>query len=821
MKGSLSAFGRYAGSLGVLAILVLVASVALFFFGPSTAQSASATITVHKDFVPDSASGVVTVSVTCTLGGTASPSSGTVTESLPRTFAISGFALSSVCTATEGTAPAGYIANETACLVVTVTAGTAADCTITNAQTSAAFTVAKDFLPDSALGVTVSLSCSPTGGTTVPPAGIATEAMPASFTVVGYTGNPTCTATETPIPPGYSSTGTCTALLSAGTCTITNTQNTATFTVSKDFVPDSPLAVAVVVTCTNGGVAVPTAGPATEALPFTTTIVGFGAGAACTATEGTAPPGYTGNEAACQNVPVSVGGASGCTITNTQNTATFTVNKDFVPDSPLAVAVVVTCTNGGVAVPPGGPATEALPFTTTIVGFGAGAACTATEGAAPPGYTGNEAACQNVPISIGGASGCTITNTQNTATFTVSKDFVPDSPLAVAVVVTCTNGGVAVPPAGPATEALPFTTTIVAFGAGATCTATEGTAPPGYTGNEAACQNVPISVGGASSCTITNTQNTATFTVAKDFVPDIALPVTVMLTCAPNGGIVLPPVGVAIEGTPASFTVVGYAGDPLCTAAETPIPVGYSSTGTCSALLSVGTCTITNTQNSATLTVYKDFLPDNIAAVNFAVVCTSGLPSPLVGTAAEGSPFVTTITGFLTGATCTATEVPVPGYVPDQSNCAIVAIAPGGSPVCTIVNLLIAECPNVAPQWPVTPGDPDCDGFPSTVAAMGKAPESYIGTNPAMTCAATPLPDDEPSPDAMPPDFNDDKIINGQDSGKFGGPFGAYDKLVIQGPFGPPGNQLPGERFDWNGNGLINGQDTGKYQAYYNRVCIP
>ena len=104
---------------------------------------------------------------------------------------------------------------------------------------------------------------------------------------------------------------------------------------------------------------------------------------------------------------------------------------------------------------------------------------------------------------------------------------------------------------------------------------------------------------------------------------------------------------------------------------------------------------------------------------------------------------------------------------------------------------------------------------------MGRAPESYIGTNPAMTCAATLLPDDEPSPDAMPPDFNDDRIINGQDSGKFGGPFGAYNKFVSQGPFGPPGSQLPGERFDWNGNGLINGQDTGKYQAYYNKVCIP
>lgn len=69
----------------------------------------------------------------------------------------------------------------------------------------------------------------------------------------------------------------------------------------------------------------------------------------------------------------------------------------------------------------------------------------------------------------------------------------------------------------------------------------------------------------------------------------------------------------------------------------------------------------------------------------------------------------------------------------------------------------------------------------------------------------------------MPPDFNDDQIINGQDTGKFGGPFGSFNRPVTDGPFGG----IPGERFDFSGNGIINGQDTGKYQLYFNKTCTP
>ena len=124
--------------------------------------------------------------------------------------------------------------------------------------------------------------------------------------------------------------------------------------------------------------------------------------------------------------------------------------------------------------------------------------------------------------------------------------------------------------------------------------------------------------------------------------------------------------------------------------------------------------------------------------------------------------------------------------------------------------------PTCAPQsWPVPAGDSDCDGFPDTVPASNKTSETNIGTDPTKYCAATAAADDEPTPDAMPPDFNDDQIINGQDSGKYGGPGGAFNHSVSDGPF----NGIPGVRFDFNGNGIINGQDTGKFQPYFNKTC--
>jgi subtilisin len=118
------------------------------------------------------------------------------------------------------------------------------------------------------------------------------------------------------------------------------------------------------------------------------------------------------------------------------------------------------------------------------------------------------------------------------------------------------------------------------------------------------------------------------------------------------------------------------------------------------------------------------------------------------------------------------------------------------------------------PPWPIPAGDLDCDGFPSSLAAATRAAETTIGTSVSKHCASTPTANDESGADAMPMDFNDNQIINGQDVGFLAA---AYNRLTSGGPYGNP--PLPGARYDFTGNGIINGQDVGVFGDYYNTRC--
>jgi hypothetical protein len=177
----------------------------------------------------------------------------------------------------------------------------------------------------------------------------------------------------------------------------------------------------------------------------------------------------------------------------------------------------------------------------------------------------------------------------------------------------------------------------------------------------------------------------ASITVNKDFIPNNVATVPVALTC--NSGTVSTTPLNAAEGAPAVFTVGGanLVGT-TCTATET-VPAGYTANQAgCVGVALNGSCTITNTLNSATITVNKDFIPNNAATVPIALNCTSGTVSTTPLNAAEGAPAVFTVTGALTGATCTATETVPAGYTANQAGC--VGVALNGS--CTITNTVIA-----------------------------------------------------------------------------------------------------------------------------------
>ena len=126
------------------------------------------------------------------------------------------------------------------------------------------------------------------------------------------------------------------------------------------------------------------------------------------------------------------------------------------------------------------------------------------------------------------------------------------------------------------------------------------------------------------------------------------------------------------------------------------------------------------------------------------------------------------------------------------------------------------NCPNwynpaqSLPPWPVPSGDSDCDGYPDTVQAGSRAPESFIGTDAVTHCAATLATDDEPLPDAWPLDFDDNRLLDLKDILKYNLPFGAI------GP-GLPYTQ----RLDLNADNVIDLSDVLQFNLIFLKSCVP
>ena len=122
----------------------------------------------------------------------------------------------------------------------------------------------------------------------------------------------------------------------------------------------------------------------------------------------------------------------------------------------------------------------------------------------------------------------------------------------------------------------PSPSTVTGYTVGATCTATE-TIPTGYSSAGTCSGAITGAPVGTGACTITNTENSATFTVSKAYSDTNTTPVTVTLTCTSgsvNGVLLSNSASATPGGPPASFTVSGYTGNPTCTATETAVPAG-------------------------------------------------------------------------------------------------------------------------------------------------------------------------------------------------------------------------------------------------------
>jgi hypothetical protein len=387
------------------------------------------------------------------------------------------------------------------------------------------------------------------------------------------------------------------------------------------------------------------------------------------------------------------GGDDSASTPGDRSSVAFTVGQDFEPDDPRrSASVSVNCTEGGTPDAARKPASETAPAIFAISGFGTGATCTATLGAAPAGYTVDVSDCRNVSITDTDSPSCTLTSTRKVAgsvTFTVTKDFEPGNQASVSVSVSCTNGGRPDASPKPAREDAPAVFTINGFSSGASCTASEGAAPDGYTSSERGCRDVAIVSGKPAACTIINTRDTpasVTFTVEKDFNPDEPKrAVSISVSCTEGGTPDASPKP-AREGTPAVFTISGFGSGGTCTATEGAAPDGYASNERDCRSVAIAerrSCTITNTLNSTMFSVSREFTDGNQGSVAITLSCDSGTVDSAGLTAREGLPALFTVSGFTAGATCTATTIKAPsGYRRDETGCQKVPLETGK---CTIV----------------------------------------------------------------------------------------------------------------------------------------
>src|SRR5262249_6454373 len=142
-----------------------------------------------------------------------------------------------------------------------------------------------------------------------------------------------------------------------------------------------------------------------------------------------------------------------------------------------AVSIALTCTSGTVDSSPknASPGNDAV---FTVTGYNPGATCDASEGSAPAGYDKDESGCQGLAFAT--SPTCTLTPTLPSDPDTSRTRSSPAGPTAaVSIALTCTSGTVDSSPknASPGNDAV---FTVTGYNPGATCDASEGSAPAGY-----------------------------------------------------------------------------------------------------------------------------------------------------------------------------------------------------------------------------------------------------------------------------------------------------------------------------------------------------
>ncbi len=633
-------------------------------------------------------------------------------------------------TCSDGSAP-GSIALE---------AGETVTCTFTNTR-KAALTVIKHVVNDNGGSKTASQFPIQVSGSSPNPASFAGAEVPGTSVAIGA-GTYNVSETE---DPGYTASYSagCSGNIPAGgsaTCTITNDDRPATLTVIKHVVNDNGgTALASAFTMTINGVTAQGGNsfPGAEAPGVTKTLTSAGA---YNVSESSLP-GYTQTSASADcSGTIALGESKTCTITNDDVAARLIVIKTVVND------------NGGQAsssnwtMNVAGPTNlsftgEAVPGTNSPVNPGA---YKVTESGGPAGYalsySGDCDADGDVTVPLGQTMTCVLTNNDQQATITVIKNVINDNGgTALASAFTMSISGVTAQGGNsfPGAPAPGVVRTITTFG---NYNVTEG-AVAGYTQTSASADCAgTIALGQHRTCTITNDDLAPTLTLVKQVVNDSggsALPSAWTLTAAG-------PTGFSGAGPSVSSGASFDSGSYNLSEAG---PVGYAASNwVCTGgqldgdTVSVGldddiTCTITNNDRPASLTVIKHVVNDNggtAAASDFAMTIngvSAGGGNSFPGAEAPG------VTKTLTSVgSYDVSESSVPGYSQTSASAGCAGtIALGESKTCTITN--DDQAPKLTLVKAVV-NDHGGTALPSAWDLAAAGPTGFSGPGPSVSSGA-------------------------------------------------------------------------------------
>lgn len=528
------------------------------------------------------------------------------------------------------------------------------------------------------------------------------ETAATGTTLSDYTSSTSCSNGTT------STTSSATVTVNEGdsiTCTITNTRKTGTLQVVKALSPTTdPGVFDLQIDGTtrgtdrshNQGTPVVTVNTGTHTIGETagtgTSMANYTAAVSCRVGSGT--PFTPGTTTGGWSVTVGHNDAVVCTITNTRQSGTLTVNKVFSPTGDpglvnLAIDGVDRVSNVG-----NGGTTGAITVTTTSTHSVGESAGTSTDLAnynssisCTDGSSGTGTSLSGITVTNATNVTCTITNTRKTGTLQVTKALAPTSDpgtfdLSVDGTTQVTgvgNGGatsVLTLPTGSHSfaEAAASGTSLSDYNASVSCRDARGsvTATPGGGG-----WSVSLGDGQAIVCTITNTRKTGSLQVLKATVPtndpgkfDLLVDGTTRVTDVAHGGgtaVLTVPTGdhTFAEAAGTGTTMTQYSASASCLNGNTPVAASLSN-GTWTVPVGDGAavvCTITNTHSTGSLSVTKSVVGGNAPAggFSFSVACSLGTWSMSTTLTFTGSG-TQTVGGILAGASCTVTESTVSGW---------------------------------------------------------------------------------------------------------------------------------------------------------------